>query len=95
MLDKTLHHFKLSLIEEMFVYRKVNRTLEDKHSKSTESFTFDDQMNFFFDGETTYRGQMLLENKKHEVHTVNKHKIPLNIDNSWRQMVNQCKLENI
>ena len=33
-----------------------------------------------FDGETIHREQMLFENKKHEVHTINKHKIALNRD---------------
>ena len=31
-----------------------------------------------FDGEAIYREQMLFENKKHEVYTVNKPKIALN-----------------
>ena len=37
-----------------------------------------------FDGETIYRGQMLFENKKHDVYTINKHKIALNRDDDKR-----------
>ena len=35
-------------------------------------------------GETIYREQTLFENKKHEVYTVNKHKIALNRDDDKR-----------
>ena len=35
-------------------------------------------------GETIYRDQTLFENKKHEVYTVNKHKIALNKDDDKR-----------
>ena len=37
-----------------------------------------------FDGETIYRDQMLFENKKREVYTVNKQKIALNRDDDKR-----------
>ena len=43
-----------------------------------EGLMFDDYKTCLFDGETIYREQMLFENKKHEVYTVNKHKIALN-----------------
>ena len=46
----------------------------------SEGLTFDDYKSCLFDGETIYREQMLFENKKHEVYTVNKHKIALNRD---------------
>ena len=36
------------------------------------------------DGETIYWEQMLFDNKKYEVYTVNKHKIALNRDNDKR-----------
>ena len=42
--------------------------------------TFDDYEACLFDGNTIYREQMLFQNKKHKVHTVNKHKIALNRD---------------
>ena len=50
----------------------------------SEGLTFDDYKTCLFDGETIYRGQMLFENKKHEVYTVNKHKIALNRDDDKR-----------
>ena len=43
-----------------------------------EGLMFDDYKTCLFDGERIYREQMLFENKKHEVYTVNKHKIALN-----------------
>ena len=49
-----------------------------------EGLTFDDYKTCLFDGETIYREQMLFENKKHEVYTVNKHKIALNRDDDER-----------
>ena len=45
---------------------------------------FDDCKTCLFDGETIYRKQMLFENKRHEVYTVNKHKIALNRDDDKR-----------
>ena len=50
----------------------------------SEGLTFDDYKTCLFDGETIYREQMLFENKKHEVYSVNKHKIALNRDNDKR-----------
>ena len=46
----------------------------------SKGLTFDDYKTSLVDGETIHREQMLFENKKHEVHTVNKHKIALNRD---------------
>ena len=50
----------------------------------SEGLTFDDYKTCLFDGETIYREQMLFGNKKHEVYSVNKHKIALNRDNDKR-----------
>ena len=50
----------------------------------SEGLTFDDYKACLFDGETIYREQMLFENKKHEVYTVNKHKIALKRDDDNR-----------
>ena len=50
----------------------------------SEGLTFDDYKTCLFDGETIYREQMLFENKKREVYTVNKHKIVLNRDGDNR-----------
>ena len=60
--------------------------MEEKCCKGTkecvvsEGLTFDGYKTCLFDGETIYREQMLFENKKHEVYTVNKYKIALNRD---------------
>ena len=37
-----------------------------------------------FDYNTTYREEMLFENKKHDLYTVNKHKTVLNRDDDKR-----------
>ena len=64
--------------------------MEEKCCKGTkkcvvsEGLTFDDYKTCLFDGETIYREQMLLENKKHEVYMVNKYKIALNRDKDKR-----------
>ena len=64
--------------------------MEEKRSKVTkkcvasEGLTFDDYKACLFDDETTYREQMLFENKKHDVYTVNKHNITLNRDDDKR-----------
>ena len=50
----------------------------------SEDLTFDDYKTCLFDGETVYREQMLLENKKYKVYIVNKHKIALNRDDDKR-----------
>ena len=74
----------VSLRAKMHAYRKIDKELEEKRCKSTkkcvvsEGRTFDDYKTSLFDGETIYRGQMLFENKKYEVYTVNKYKIALN-----------------
>ena len=45
---------------------------------------FDDYKTCLFDGKIIYRSQMLFENKKHGVYTVNKYKIALNRDDDKR-----------
>ena len=70
----------------MYAYRKIDKEEEEKRCKGTkkcvvsEGLTFDDYKVCLRDSETIYREQMLLENKKHEVCTVKKHKIALNRD---------------
>ena len=82
---KTITEF-VALRAKMYAYRKIDKEVEEKHCKGTkkcvvsEGLTFDDYKTCLFDGETIYREQMLFENKKHEVYTVNKHKIALNRD---------------
>ena len=55
-----------------------------KKSVVSEGLRFDDYKTYLFDGKTIYREQMLFENKKHEVYTVNKYKIALNRDDDKR-----------
>ena len=68
----------------MYAYRKIDKKVGEKRCKGTkkcvvaEGLTFDDYKTCLFDGKTLYRGQMLFENKKHKVYTVNKHKTALN-----------------
>ena len=80
----------VSLRAKIYAYRKIDKKVEEKDCKGTKKcvvaagLTFDDYKTCLFDGETVYREEMLFENKKHEVYTVNKHKIALNRDdNKW------------
>ena len=74
----------VALRVKMYAYRKIDKEMEEQCCKGTkkcvvsEGLTFDDYNNCLLDGETIYSEQMLFENKKHEVYTVNKHKIALN-----------------
>ena len=83
----------------MYAYRKIDRltaqhdhfvACDEKRCKGikkwviSEGFTFDYYKTCLLDGETIYREQMLFENKKHEVYTVNKYKIALNRDDDKR-----------
>ena len=83
----------------MYAYRKIDRLVaqhehfvacDEKHRKGTKKVCgfwrpyFDDYKTGLFDGKTIYRGQMLFENKRHEVYTVNKYKIALNRDDDKR-----------
>ena len=54
-----------------------------------ESLRLDDYKTCLFDSEIVYRKQMLFENKKHEVYTVNKHKIAMNRDDDKRLCLNR------
>ena len=89
----------VALRAKMYAYRKIDRVAtqhdhfvacDEKRCKGTkkcvvsEGLTFDDYKTCLFDGETIYREQMLLENKKHEVYMVNKYKIALNRDKDKR-----------
>ena len=66
--------------------------MEEKRCKGTEKcvvsegLTFDDYRTCLFDGKTINREQMLFENKKHEVYTVNNCKIAPNRDDDKRIM---------
>ena len=80
----------VALRAKMYANRKIDKNVEEKRCKGTkkcvaaEGLTFDDCKTCLFDGETIYREQMLFENKKHEVYTVNKHKITLDRDDDKR-----------
>ena len=69
---------------EHFVACDEKRCKGTKKCVVTEGLTFDDYKTSLFDGETIYREKMLFENKKHELYTVNKHKIALDRDNDKR-----------
>ena len=80
----------VALRAKMYAHRKIEKEMEEKCCKGTkrgvvsEGLTFDDYKTCLFDGKTIYRKQMLFENKKYEVYTVNKYKIALNRDNDKR-----------
>ena len=62
----------------LFVACDEKRCKGTKKWVVSEGLTFDDCKTCLPDDKTVYREQMLFENKKHEVYTVNKHKIALN-----------------
>ena len=73
----------VALRVKMYAYRKIDKAVGAKCCKKcvvAEGLKFDNYKTCLFDGKTIYREQMLCENKKHEVYTVNKHKIALNRD---------------
>ena len=80
----------VALRANIYAYRKIDKEVEEKCCKGTkqcvvaESLTFDDYKTCLFDGKTVYREQMLFENKKHEVYTVNKHKKAMKRDDDKR-----------
>ena len=80
----------LALRTKIYAYRKIDREVEEKSCIDTkkclvsEGLIFDDYKNCLSDSETVYREQMLFENRKHEVYTINKHKITLNRDDDKR-----------
>ena len=80
----------VALRTKMYAYRKIDKEVEEKRCKGTkkcvvfEGFTFDGYETCLFDSKTIYRGQMLFENKKHEVYTVDKYNIALNRDDDKR-----------
>ena len=80
----------VALTAKMYAYRKIDKGVKEKRCKGTkkcvvsEGLTFDDYKTCLFDGKTIHEEQMLFENKKHEVYTVNKYKIALNRDDDKR-----------
>ena len=80
----------VALRAQMSAHRKIDKEMEEKSCKSTkksvvsEGLTFDDYKTCLFDGKTIYREEVLFENKKYEVYTVNKYKIALNRDDDKR-----------
>ena len=73
----------VALRAKMYAYRKIDKEVEEKRCKGTKKcvvsvgLTFDDYKTCLLDGEIICREQTLFKNKKHEVYTVNKHKIAL------------------
>ena len=80
----------VALRAKIYAYRKIDKEVEEKRWKGTkkcvvsEGLTFDDYKTCLFDGKTIYREQMLFENEKHKVYTVNKHKVALNREDGKR-----------
>ena len=89
----------VALREKMSAYRKIDcLTAQHEHFVAcckkrykgikkcvvAESLRLDDYKTCLFDGEIVYREQILFENKKHQVYTVNKHKIALTRDHDKR-----------
>ena len=73
----------MSLVEKS--WQRLQKSVQGYKKRAiSEGLTFDDYKACLFDGETIYREQMLFENKKHGVHTVNKHNIALNRDDDKR-----------
>ena len=81
----------VALRAKVYAYKKLEGG-EDKRCKGTkkcvvaENLTFEDYKRCLFEGETVYREQMLFENKKHKIFTVNKNKIALNRDDDKRMI---------
>ena len=77
----------VALMEKM-----IDKILQDKHCKGTkqcvvaEGFTIDVYKTYLCDGKTKYREKMLFENKKHEAHIVDKHKINLRKEHDIRRV---------
>ena len=73
----------VALRAKMYAYKKIDKEFEEKRCKGTkkcvvaEGLAFDDYKTCLFDGKTIYKEQVLFENKKHEIYTVNKQKIAL------------------
>ena len=80
----------VALRAKVYVYRKIDKKVEEKHCKGTkkcvlaEGLTFKDYNTRLFDVETIYREQMFFEKKKHQVYKVNKQNIALNRDDDKR-----------
>ena len=80
----------VTLRAKMYVYRKIDKEVEEKHCKGTkkrlvsEGLTFDHCKACLFDGKTICKEQMLSEIKKHEVYKANKYNIALNRDDDKR-----------
>ena len=55
-----------------------------RHKKVSSCLKFDDYKTCLFDVKTVCREQILFENKKCDVYTVNKHKIALDGDDDKR-----------
>ena len=66
----------VALRAKVYAYGKIDKEVGEKRCKcikkcvASEGLTFDDYKTCLFDGKTIYRGQILFENKKHEVYMV-------------------------
>ena len=75
----------------MYAYRKTDKKVEHKRCKGTkkrkvaEDLTSDDYKICQDDGKTIYREQILFQNKKYKLYTVNKHKIALDREDDLKE----------
>ena len=66
----------VALRAKIYAYKKIVKEIEEKRCKGTKKCVVAEGLTF--DGKTIYKEQVLFEHKKHELYTVNKHKIALN-----------------
>ena len=74
----------IELVAKMYVYRKVDKKLEDKRCKGTKKCAVDHYNVFLLHDKKYCREQILFMNKKNKVYTVNK--IALNRDKDKRRV---------
>ena len=76
------------LTAKMYLYRKLEKKFGDKRYKGFRKCLVAKTLRLItirpVDGKTMHKEQMLFENKKHEVYTVNKYKVALSENNDKR-----------
>ena len=78
----------VALRAKLYAYKTLES--EDKKCKGIKkcvvekSITFDDYKKCLFDGKNVYKNQLLFQNKKHDIFTVNINKLALNRDDDKR-----------
>ena len=72
----------VALRAKIHAYKKIDKKIEEKCCKGTKKCVVAEGLTF--DGKTIYKEKVLFKDKKHEVYTVNKHKVALNRHNDKR-----------